>query len=233
MVSMVYDMTTVTLVFTFIGVLVIGAAKYYERKIEGSTEPWNNAKFGLFVLVAAGVMLFEYIYVGNMQFPADEVIGSILTLATPIASLFGLTYTIILGGKYVKNGVVIPVIANIQSGAAPKPTGTPAAFAMGYTVTPTYKEGKSPLPVPFKIYATQPQPDHPGVVSVDIDWADGFTQNVPLINGEATVSHIFAFITTPKYTGHTFYPIFTFIGNDGSRTVFNLDGRGVEIWVQA
>lgn len=230
------DLTLQTLapVFTLIGVFIIGAIKAYERvNAPGSVETWDKTKFGLFVIVAIVIMGLEYVVTGNTEFPADELITSGIAMITPIMALFGLTYTTIVAGKLVKNDVVVPVVASIKAGAGVKALSSAGGFAMGYTVTPTYTEGKSPLPVTFKIYATQVQPDHPGVTSVDIDWGDSSSQNVPLKAGYAEVGHIFTFVKTDKYTGHTFYPVFIFNGSDGSRNYFNVEGKGVEIWVQS
>jgi hypothetical protein len=232
------------LAFTFIGTLAIGALKAYERiTAPEKPESWDTAKFGIFVVVAGGIMLIEYLSSGIMAFPTDSLVQVGVTVVTPIASLFGLTYATILGGTAIKRDVIVPIIASAKAEAAQKAvqkaivavptTSNGGQFQMGFTVTPTYKEGTSPLPVQFKIYATQPTIDHPGVTSVDIDWGDETGQNVPLTNGAASIGHIFSFVKTDKYTGHTFYPLFTFNGSDGSKSVFNLDGKGVEIWVRA
>jgi len=224
----------ITLILTFIGVLILGAFKAYERiNNPGNAETWDKAKFGTFVVVVALIMVVEYVASGAVNFPADEVINAALVFVNPIAGLFGIAITAITAGRLVKNDVVIPIVASVKSGASAKTVTTETGFSLGYTVTPTYKFGKSPLPVTFEIYATQPQPDHPGIVSVDIDWADGSKQLVPIVQGAATVQHTFVFVKTDKYTGHTFYPIFAFNGSDGSKTMFNVDGKGVEIWVES
>jgi hypothetical protein len=237
------NVSVITIALTFMGVLAIGAAKAYQRITNpGAPENWDPKKFGIFVLVVGGVMLVGYSVSGAVEFPSDELIQVGWNLVTPVAAIFGFAYTTILGGSLVKRDVIVPIVASVKSEAAEKavktavaavPTTSPTgAFQMGFTVTPTYKEGTSPLPIQFKIYATQPAADHPGVTSVDIDWGDESGQNVPMSNGYATIGHIFSFVKTDKYTGHTFYPVFTFNGNDGSKTMFNVDGKGVEIWVK-
>lgn len=219
-----------TLVLTFIGVLVIGAAKYYERKVSGSTEPWSDAKFGMFFVVAAGVMIVEYVYTGNMVFPADTIVESLMTFLNPIFLIFGAAYSAIIAGKVAKETLIKPTIASLKP-AAPASSGIWTYG--GYSVTPAYKEGKSPLTVDFNIYSTVVTSDHPGVTSVEVDWADGTNQTVIPVNGVGKAQHTFTFAATPKYTGHTFFPIFVYVWSDGHRETFNLDGRGVEIWVQA
>ena len=224
--------TMITLILTFIGVLFLGAFKAYERiNNPGNPDTWDKAKFGTFAVVVALIMLIEYVTSGVINFPADEVINAAVVFATPIAGLFGLALTAITAGRLVKNDVVVPIVNSVTSGTGKVETST--GWSMGYTVTPTYKFGKSPLTVEFAIYATQPQPDHAGIVTVDIDWADGSHQLVPLVKGEATVSHTFSFVKNDKYSGHTFFPVFRFNGNDGSVTMFNVDGKGVEIWVES
>jgi len=233
------DNPGVAIIFTFIGVLVIGYAKFYERKTSpGSAEVWDNAKFGMFFVVAAAVMIFEYAYTGGMQFPSDEMINSLLILLTPIFGIFGTAYTTIIAGRLVKNNVVVPVVASIKADASAKvvSTSTPTETNwLAVSVTPTYQAGKGIVPVKFQIYGTQVQPDHPGIVSIDIDFSDGSpVQTVKMVQDHATAEHIFTFVKTPEYTGKTFYPIFKCNGSDGSTYLFNAGERkSVEIYVES
>ena len=114
------DMQLITLIFTFIGVLVIGAAKWYERKI-ASGETWDNSKFGMFFVAAGIVMFIEYTYTGNMNFPAEDLIVPVLTLLTPIFATFGGAYSLLVGAGLFKKTVVTPVVASISAtpGAVP------------------------------------------------------------------------------------------------------------------
>jgi len=232
--------TVLTLAFTFIGVLVIGALKAYERiTAPNSVETWDKAKFGTFVVVAGVIMLIEYFSSGIMAFPTDAIIQTGVTIVTPIASLFGLTYAALIGGSLVKRDVIVPIVASVKSEASPKPTGTPLSAGetnwLAISVTPTYQAGKGIVPVKFNIYGTQPQPDHPGIASIDIDFADGSAiQTVVLKGDHTTADHIFTFVKTPEYTGHTFYPIFKCNGSDGSTYLFNAgDRKSVEIYVES
>jgi hypothetical protein len=181
-------------------------------------------------------MLIVYFTTGVIQFPSEVIIQLGISMSTAIFALFGLAYSTIMAGSLVKRDVVIPIVASIKESAAAKASISASASETNWLstkITPTYKYGRSPLTVLFNIYSTQPQPDHPGVVSVDIDWSDGGKQLVPVIKGEASVSHTFTFVKNDKYTGHTFYPVFTVNGNDGSQMVMNVDGKSVEIWVES
>jgi hypothetical protein len=224
----------IAIIFTFIGVLVIGYAKWYERKTSpGSTETWDDKKFGLFFVVAAGVMIFEYYATGTIAFPGEDTINSFIQLLNPIFAIFGTAYTVLIAGKLAKNNVVVPVVAGIQAGAAAKNAETIETNWLALSVTPTYKFGVSPFEVAFNLYGTQPTPDHAGINSVDIDWGDGQKQLVPMVKGGAEVKHTFTFVKNDKYTGHTFYPVFVANGNDGSSKTYNIEGKMVEIWVQS
>jgi len=236
------NITTFTILFTFVGTLIIGAFKAYERITNpGSPETWDKGKFGLFVVVVGGIMILEYLSSGVMSFPTDEIIQIGITMTTPIFGLFGLAYSTIIAGKLVKRDVIVPIVASIKSESAPKPvtlTGTLSASETNWlaiSVTPTYKAGKGVLPVTFNIYGTQPQPDHPGIASIDIDFADDSQIQTVMLKGDyATADHIYTFVKTPEYTGHTFYPIFKCNGSDGSTYLFNAGERkSVEIYVEA
>ena len=228
----------IAIIFTFIGVLVIGYAKWYERKTApGSTEVWDDKKFGMFFVVAAAVMVFEYFYTGAMAFPGEETVNSFMMLLNPIFAIFGTAYTTIIAGRLVKNTVVIPTVVSIKEGAATTGTPLPASEVnwLAISVTPTYQAGKGFTPVKFNIYGTQPDPDHPGIASIDVDFGDGAPgQTIKMVQDHATVDHIYTFTKTPEYTGKTFYPIFKCNGSDGSTYLFNAgDRKSVEIWVES
>jgi Zn-dependent protease with chaperone function len=114
----------VTLILTFIGVLVIGFAKYYERKVTAG-ETWSDAKFGGFFLVALIVMVFEYFATGGMAFPGEETITPILAVLTPIFGLFGATYSTLIGARLVNKKVLQPVIVSIKTPAVPETPAQP------------------------------------------------------------------------------------------------------------
>jgi len=232
--------TVLTISFTFIGVLVIGALKAYERiTAPNSVETWDKAKFGTFVVVAGVIMLIEYFSSGIMAFPTDAIIQTGVTIVTPIASLFGLTYAALIGGSLVKRDVIVPIVASVKSEAKPVTIATPLSASdtnwLAISVTPTYKAGKGILPVTFNIYGTQPQPDHPGIASINIDFGDDSQIQTVMLKGDhTTADHIYTFVKTPEYTGHTFYPIFKCNGSDGSTYLFNAgDRKSVEIYVEA
>ena len=99
---------------------------------------------------------------------------------------------------------------------------------LSFKMTPSFPSGISPFAQLFKFYATQPQPDHPGVASVDVDWDDGTpVQNVPMKEGYAEVSHTFVYVQgTSPYYAKQFSPVFTAVGSDGSKKRYNLTTDG-------
>lgn len=239
--------TVLALTFTFVGVLVIGALKAYERiTAPNSVETWDKAKFGTFVVVAGAIMIIEYFSSGIMAFPTDSVIQVGMVIFTPIASLFGLTYAALIGGNLIKRDVLVPIASSISgkptTDATPKPVSPMVDLGGGCDVSPSIG-GKSfrliyglrsPVTVQFDLEGIQPTPEHYGYTSVDIDWDDGTVQNVPLVKGKATIGHVFIFEKTSKYTGKTFNPVFTFNENTGQKFVVNGgEGRSIEIGVEA
>ena len=231
----------IAIIFTFIGVLVIGYAKWYERKTApGSTEVWDDKKFGMFFIVAAAVMIFEYFYTGTMAFPGEETINSFMILLNPIFAIFGTAYTTIIAGRLIKNNVVVPAIASVKAESTVYPT-VPGQVVnwLALHVTPNYLAGKGVLPVTFHIYGTQAQPDHPGIASIEIDFTDGSPVQTVILKGDsAKIDHVFTYVKSPesKYTGHTFYPIFKINGSDGSTSLWNAEEYGrrpVEIYVES
>jgi len=231
--------TAVTLSLTFIGVLVIGYGKYYERKIIGG-EKWSDAKFGMFFLVAGGVMVFEYFAIGNgdVAFPAEETLNAVYALVNPILAIFGGTIATITGGRILNTKVIKPAIAGQAAEPVQQVSLTPGganvkasvggkAFQLVYGLKP-------PVEVKFELEGTTATAEHTGYISVDVDWDDGTFERVPLTFGKATVMHTFNFVKTEKYTGKTFNPVFKFNSNDGTVFAVNTeDGRGLEIGVEA
>ena len=202
----------------------------YNKMTKG--ESFSAEKFALTYGYVALLAIVAYLGTGTIPAVAD-IISKLGEAVPDPTTVFTAASALVIFLYQQGKKALSPAIPTPPTETPPVVTPGGTGFEMGYTVTPTYTEGKSPLPVAFKIYATQPQPDHPGITSVDIDWSDGQNQNVGLTSGAAEVGHIFAFTATPKYTGHTFFPVFCFNGSDGSKTYFNVDGKGVEIWVQA
>jgi len=244
------EMTTITLILVFAGTLTIGVAKAYERMTGTTPESWDKAKFGIFVFVVGGIMLLQYMTSKELNFPGDTIIAAVMTLVEPIAALFGMAYVTILSGKFLKKDVVEPVVASIVKPdvCTPAPgtiTITKPAQQVnlpdgGCEVTPSLN-GKtfhliyglqSPVTIQFAIEATQVTADHSGYERVLVDWDDGTTQEIVLMQGKAKAEHTFRYIRDNKYTGKTFNPVFTFVENTGEKFVVNGDGRSIEIGVE-
>lgn len=113
-------------------------------------------------------------------------------------------------------------------GVATVPAVAGSVDWLSFKMTPSFPAGVSPFTQLFKFYATQPQPDHPGVASVDVDWDDGTpVQNVPMKDGYAEVSHTFVYVQgTSPYYAKQFSPVFTAVGSDGSKKRYNLTTDG-------
>jgi hypothetical protein len=219
---------TTTIILTFIGVLVIGAAKYYERKYGNNPEAWDNQKFGIFVIVAGIIMVLEYSYTAAVSFPADEILDPLLQLMTPIFTLFGATYSAIVGGKLVKSTIIAPA-TTIAAAIAPEDID-----AFGFKILPSFLEGKSPFLAVAQVTCSQT------VSGMTVDWKDGsaiqaFTFTPDGEYYTASIGHQYTFTGDGKYTGHTFYPEITLIGKNGKKQTFNteLSGRCWSVYVQA
>ena len=97
------------IVLTIIAVGVIGGMKFYERKYGSNPEAWDIQKFGMLIMVAIGVMVLEYLYGNVITFPAEDII-------VPAMALFGSAYTIITGGKLLKNAATAKTTAQPATG---------------------------------------------------------------------------------------------------------------------
>jgi hypothetical protein len=189
-----------------------------------------------------------YGYVALLAVSAYMVTGLLPEVSTVIAQLgesipdfnvvFTLLTSVILGvfQKYIKGGAAANYTPTAQ-----QPTTQTNLPSGGCNVNPSIG-GKvfhliygltSPVTVSFALDATQPTTDHSGYTSVDINWDDGSTQNVPLVKGHADAEHTYTFKKTDKYTGKTFNPVFTFNESTGEKFVINGDGRSVEIGVES
>lgn len=205
----------IQIALTLIAVAVIGTMKFYERKYGNNPEAWDMQKFVVFMLVAIAVMCVEYTYGNAIVFPAEDII-------VPATALFGMVYTLFTAGKLVNNVVV------------PKVTGQ-SAWKPGFTVTPTFSKGESPYAQHFHLQAGYPTSEHPGVIAFEIDWMDGSPiENIVATQGYAEITHEFIYVQgDSKYTGHSFYPAFTTITNEGVREEFNVDGKCCSVEVAA
>jgi len=215
------EANVIQIALTILAVAAIGGLKFYERKYGQNPEAWDMQKFGLFIGVAVVVMAFEYAYGNAIVFPAEDII-------VPATALFGMVYTLLTAGKLVNNTVVpkVAAVAGITVVSAWKP---------GFTVTPTFSKGESPYTQHFHLQAGYPTAEHPGVIAFEIDWMDGSPlENLIATQGYAEVSHEFIYVQgDSKYTGHSFYPAFTTITNEGVREEFNVDGKCCSVEVQA
>ena len=72
-----------------------------------------------------------------------------------------------------------------------------ASWSTGFTVTPAFTEGYSPVPVKFKVKVGR-NSDSSEIKSCDVDFADGTSGTIPLAlnadkTSEGTISHVYIF----------------------------------------
>lgn len=157
----------------------------------------------------------------------QTLISALIAFILAIIAIFNKQRTDIV--KNQQNAITTAPMAP----AAPTAPAAPAGNWLAFKVTPTLLYGlKSPSTITFRLEGTQPQPDHPGIVAVTVNWDDGLSELITLTNGYAEVKHTFSFKPTDKYTGKTFNPMFMLHGSDGSSLPFNFDGISVEIGIE-
>ncbi len=238
---------------TIIGTLQIFAAAlgagafgayvwYVQKRPEGEAFDWK--KFWPTLRMGLIISVFLY-FIGGTEITVVQI-QALLTQFAPLlgdnaiatligtTGLFGAVYA--TGYRFIQSITGKTAVTTAATTAAVEQAETIATVPavagavnwLSFKVTPTFPAGVSPFTQLFKFYATQPQPDHPGVVSVDVDWDDGKPiQNVPMKDGYAEVSHIFEYSQGySAYFAKVFRPVFTVIGSDGSRKSYNLTTDG-------
>lgn len=211
-----------------------GAFEFAKQTWGPDPKTWSYTKYFQIFAAAVLVSVIMYLSTGVLGAATIEQITSAL-------ALLGGSVATILGYKTVKNVATNGTIVNPE---AIKPAATAAVEQaqevatvakvagvvdwLSFSMTPTFPKGISPFTQAFKFYATRPQPDHPGVVSVDVDWGDGTPlQNVPMKDGYAEVSHTFEYSQGySAYFAKVFRPVFMVIGSDDSRKSYNLTTDG-------
>jgi hypothetical protein len=173
-----------------------------------------------------------------------EYISSILgtlgqnpvTVGAIMAALLGLIDQFVKNGGRILTGGTLQALKTQQPKAGLPEGSTPQADPikyLGFTVSPSSIEGKSPLPAAFKIICS----------TLATDYAIDFQDGSPVMTGKliaegqynvATIIHSFTYVSDGKYASHSFYPLITVSGSGVSNT-FNtaLTGRSLAIIVAA
>ena len=177
-------------------------------------------EFMTLVAVSIIVIAVEYSLGNAIQFPAEDLILSAM-------ALFGTVTTLITGGRLAKN-----TVTSVVAGSSGQSTTT---YNPGFVVTPVMSKGVSPFTVHFLMSSESESSDHPYATEVEIDWMDGSGKETVLMKaGFCEIDHSFSYKQgNSKYTGHSFYPEFTTVLNDGRRISYNVDGKCCEVEVQS
>jgi hypothetical protein len=235
--------TTASMVLLIAGILYVTAMFVYRKITEGQVFDLQRyaTTLGYVAMVAVGA----YIVTGVVP-DFNAVLGEVEQGIPEGAALLTVVTSFIFGliNFFLKKAKTSPTATAV---AAAKPTaGVPVSTSavsvapvdeiksFGFTVLPTYLEGKSPYLAAFKVVCSQ------SVESVVIDFLDGTVPSLfkLIAEGEymvANINHQYIYVAEGKYTGHTFYPKITVNGKNGRTQEFNTEttGRCLSILVSA
>lgn len=197
--------------------LIFGLSGYWADRIKngGEFQPYKlvitlvYATFVAIIVVTSGIVDVTTL----SDFMADPTV-----ILTPVWIQYMFVYT---GLMYFVNKYIDPIVAktNLYQSFADY-------FSTGFTVKPTFPEGKSPYTVTLNMEAS-PHSGENEVTDYFIDWNDG-TQGVngKFEKGFATPSHTYNFVATAHYTGHTYYPFFMTRNKRGIIKEYNTEKTG-------
>jgi len=224
--------------------LFAGGMFVYRKMTAGETFSWEK----FLPTMGIGALASFVLYLAAGALPSFDAVLAQIELMTPGGAP---SITVILSALLVVWNTYMK-----GSGATTTTTSTPAAQATtteqatallpataqpvtawqpGFTVTPTFQRGVSPLPVTLQVQGGM---DSAGKrTALQVDWMDGSPAEDFVLDpttGQKGISHTFLYNAAgTKYDAHSFYPEFTLIGSDGAKVSFNVDGKGCEIECQS
>jgi hypothetical protein len=169
-------------------------------------------------------------YLGITMPSPTTAVAAIISVITAVVANLHANNTVQTAVISAVNQAVstVPVVTTTP-GTAPVPAGTAASvFNPGFTVTPVQTNIKSGGAAILQIQTGT------ATKTLIVDPLDGSgPQNVPLVAGAATFNHVYTFVATQHYTGHTFFPKFTIMDAAGDTLTFNdvANGQGACCWV--
>jgi len=231
---------TITLIGTMLMLALYGALRYAQQTFGDNPEAWDTTKFFTIIGVGIVVVVAGYYATGITEVPSMDAIGKLVEFVTPMFTTLGASVLALLGIKWGVNvGTNKQLVAPVTGVGTTICTTIPAATAeaikyIGFTVMPSFLEGKSPFLAVFQIKCSTI------AIGWKIDWKDGspvqeggfaYDGGYNVVN----VYHMYTYAGDGKYTGHTFYPEITIISKDGVANVFNTEtaGRCLSIGVNA
>lgn len=239
-------MAIVPMVLIAFGLYVAGM--YLYRKTQsGETFVWEKA----LPTMGIGALVAVFLYLVSGAIPSfDSVLAGIegilpggnVSMTALMAVVFGIIQQLLKGGGNAGStstpSTPVPTTTGTTAPTVPttpSTTPTPTVWNPGFTVTPTFQRGVSPLPVTLQVQGGM---DAGGKRSaLQIDWMDGSPAQDCVLDtetGQATVSHTYNYNASgTKYDAHSFYPEFTLIGSDGAKVSFNTTGKNCEIECQS
>jgi len=234
-----------TIVLAALGAAFIGYTWYLKVRPQGEALNWyklgQSALFGGVsgvVLAYLGITITDTAVIDMIKqlgFSMDDLANiSVLVVGVATALLGG------TGGLIVENlwkALQLPVISKtkvVATASSVTAATTEVAQHLGFTVLPTFLEGKSPFLAVIQLKCSTI------CIGWRIDWLDGspLQDGGFVAEGEynvANVYHTYHYQFDGKYTGHTFYPKITIISKDGIVNTFNTEvtGRCLSIGVNA
>lgn len=215
----------VGLIATFIMLAVYGTVKYAEKTFGPNPETWDSGKFAVLLSVGVIIVVGAWYLNGAVEMPTIEAFDQVMPFFTTVFGTLGASLTVLLGGKYAKKVAQTGKLVSKQTVEVAAAATESTLQYIGFTVTPTQMEGKSPFLAAFKIQCSTI------AVGWSIDWKDGSApqQGGFVTEGEynvVTVYHLYNYQYDGKYTGHSFYPEITIVSKDGVKNTFNTEATG-------
>jgi len=225
------------------GGLIYETVMYLYRKWQNTGEKFSIQQYAQTFGYVALLAVAAYVTTGVIP-DVNSIISQLGNNLPDSSAIFTVISAIILGvghqslksssAKTTETATPAPVSTTTTT-TIPGTNPVVSAWSPGFTVTPCFQKGDSPLPITLQVQGGM---DAAGKRStLQIDWMDGApAEDVALdaATGKAAVSHAYTYTQgASKYTGHSFYPEFTLIGSDGSKKSFNVDGKCCEIEVQS
>jgi hypothetical protein len=211
-ISLVVTILLQTLVFAFSG--------YWADRVKngGEFNPYKLLITLLYAVVVAAIIVASGII-------DVSTVGSFLENPAVILEPVWIQYMFVYTGMmYFFNKYIDPYLSKTQ--LYQKVIRTGERFEPGFTVTPTFPEGKSPFTVSLLMEASPHSGDNE-VIDYLVDWMDGSKATVgQFIGGFARVTHTYTYSGDPHYTGHTYYPLFIIKTKQGVIREYNTESKG-------
>jgi hypothetical protein len=196
---------------------IFGISGYFSNYIEKG-EKLNPFKVLVTLIYSTVIGIILYMSGTVDMTTLGAFINDPSVIITPAWQLYAGFYGFLM---YLANKYVDPIVSKTSFYQT-----LASYFSTGFTVKPTFPTGISPFTVTLDMEVSPHYGDNE-VNEFFIDWMDGDIGMVGSFKeGFASVSHTYFFEKTPKYTGHTFYPMFITKNKKGVIKEYNTDYTG-------